>query len=342
MSKLDKRFIRKGEFIEFRDEIATITADREFQNRVAVRHPQSGDEAVPLDLLNSTVGTAIQSLELNLNFKNPVRVLADEDIVLAGLQEIDGVTLQEGDRVAVAGQTAGTENGIYVALSGEWVRAEDLPEGDDASSIFFLVQEGSNYGDSRFTVTNDAGLDVVGTDALEITQYYGAGDLKAGTAIQIQGLQVSVMPEEFLQGGAAAIDGDRLELGLSASNYIPTTDGTEAMATNEMAAHVKGIDNRLGEVNEVLSSLSKQDKLDEILLTDTHITEKRAALSATPTANNLVEVTAGGVRQTQVAGDFVLVEEANVTYISWDGKALSSMLLADDVITVAYPAVITT
>ena len=49
--------------------------------------------------------------------KDPVRVLANTNIALTGLQTIDGVSLATNDRVALIGQTTASQNGIYSALS---------------------------------------------------------------------------------------------------------------------------------------------------------------------------------------------------------------------------------
>lgn len=58
--------------------------------------------------------------------KAPCRVATTANIVLSGLQTLDGVTLVEHDRVLVKNQTTGAENGIYEASSGNWLRAKDF------------------------------------------------------------------------------------------------------------------------------------------------------------------------------------------------------------------------
>lgn len=59
--------------------------------------------------------------------KEAVAVCADTNIDLAtgGLLTIDSYTVSAGDRVLVKGQTDATENGIYDAASGAWVRSAD-------------------------------------------------------------------------------------------------------------------------------------------------------------------------------------------------------------------------
>ncbi|WP_271627805.1 hypothetical protein [Bradyrhizobium sp. CCBAU 11445] len=58
--------------------------------------------------------------------KAPCRVATTANVTLSGLQTIDGVTLEEHDRVLVKDQTAGYENGIYEASTGNWLRTKDF------------------------------------------------------------------------------------------------------------------------------------------------------------------------------------------------------------------------
>src|SRR5215212_8275405 len=54
-----------------------------------------------------------------------VKAIALSNITLSGAQTIDGVSIVATDRVAVAGQTNLSENGIYVAAAGAWARSSD-------------------------------------------------------------------------------------------------------------------------------------------------------------------------------------------------------------------------
>lgn len=53
------------------------------------------------------------------------RLATTTNITLTGLQTIDGVPLNSGDRVVVWQQGVQSQNGIYVASSGTWARAAD-------------------------------------------------------------------------------------------------------------------------------------------------------------------------------------------------------------------------
>jgi len=64
------------------------------------------------------------------------------------------------------------------------------------------------------------------------TQYalYTEGEIKAGVA------------------SSNIADPDLLKLSFTPTNYTPDTSGTEATSTSQLAAHLKGIDNKFGEL----------------------------------------------------------------------------------------------
>jgi hypothetical protein len=73
---------------------------------------------------SSTINALVQA---GGQLKTPVRAAttAAVDLTTGGLLTIDGVTLTAGDRVLVKNQSSATQNGIYVASAGTWVRASD-------------------------------------------------------------------------------------------------------------------------------------------------------------------------------------------------------------------------
>lgn len=58
--------------------------------------------------------------------KMPCKVATTANIALSGLQIINGYQTVSGDRVLVWQQTLHSQNGIYTALSGAWLRAADF------------------------------------------------------------------------------------------------------------------------------------------------------------------------------------------------------------------------
>jgi hypothetical protein len=88
-------------------------------------------------------------------WKGPVKISTPSDIVLEGLQTIDGISLVAGDRVLVRSQTNASENGIYVVDTGPWVRSKDFSRNDDVvqGTAVHAANRGSQPYDT-FIVTN--------------------------------------------------------------------------------------------------------------------------------------------------------------------------------------------
>lgn len=108
--------------------------------------------------------------------KGPVRVATTGNIVLTGLQTIDGVALVAGDRVLVKDQTAGSENGIYVVDTGPWRRSKDFNKTKDVvQSTFVLVSEGTLNVDKSFKIAT-ANPIVVGTTVIVFEEAFATAD----------------------------------------------------------------------------------------------------------------------------------------------------------------------
>jgi hypothetical protein len=100
-----------------------------------------------------------------------VATTGDVDLTTGGLLTIDGVILAEDDRVLVMNQTAGEENGIYVAQSGAWARATDADSSLKVTSgMYCFVTEGTTNGDMGFILTTNDDI-TLGTTELTFAQF---------------------------------------------------------------------------------------------------------------------------------------------------------------------------
>lgn len=81
--------------------------------------------------------------ELCLKSKSSVVAASTGNIVLSGLQTVDGIILREGDRILVKNQSDQSENGIYVVSSGSWTRSDDANEdGEILKGMYVFVDGG--------------------------------------------------------------------------------------------------------------------------------------------------------------------------------------------------------
>ncbi|GIO13039.1 hypothetical protein J19TS2_25940 [Cohnella xylanilytica] len=104
-----------------------------------------------------------------------VRVATIANIVLSGLQTVDGVALAAGDRVLVKNQAVGSENGIYVASSAGWVRASDADSsGKLAAGVFIHVKEGSANAGTGWILATSGPIEL-GVTPLTFAQKTGSG-----------------------------------------------------------------------------------------------------------------------------------------------------------------------
>ncbi|WP_455928804.1 phage tail protein [Pseudomonas fluorescens] len=101
-----------------------------------------------------------------LDNKQSVRVATTANIALAGLLTIDGIALVAGDRVLVKNQAVAKDNGLYVAASAVWKRAEDADTNAEVTSALLVsVEQGATLADTRWQLVTD-GVIVLGTTPL--------------------------------------------------------------------------------------------------------------------------------------------------------------------------------
>ncbi|MBT2869759.1 phage tail protein [Chromobacterium violaceum] len=117
-----------------------------------------------------------------LDGKPSVRAATTAPIALAGLQTVDGVVLQLGDRVLVKNQAAGADNGIYVAGTGSWARAADANISLEVTpGLFVAVEQGAANGGSIWQLL-DAGAPVtLGKTPLSFERVSGRTGVTAGS-----------------------------------------------------------------------------------------------------------------------------------------------------------------
>jgi hypothetical protein len=183
----------------------------------------------------------VDSVASGLDVKQSARVATTgSNISLSGLSTIDGITLIAGDRVLVKDQTAGADNGIYVAASGAWSRASDANEDAEVTSgLFTFIEEGSANGGMGFVLTTPNPI-VVGTTSLSFSQFTGLGNIIAGAGLTKTGNTLNVNSAN----AAIAINADDIELTLADASLEITGSGlriTSGTAGQVLVANASGI-----------------------------------------------------------------------------------------------------
>ena len=94
------------------------------------------------------------------------RAASTANLALSGAQTIDGVAVVAEDVVLAKDQSTASENGLWIAKTGAWVRSSLMPAGGLAAGRIVVVAEGTVSADVAYTCTNNPGADIVGTSNL--------------------------------------------------------------------------------------------------------------------------------------------------------------------------------
>lgn len=164
-------------------------------NRVTnVAMPTSPNDAATKDYVDSFVQ--------GMHWAGSVRLATTQNISLTGIQTIDGVALQVNDRVLVKNQTNAIENGIYLASSGDWSRANDYNSEVEINNSAVFVLQGSTQAKTTWVQTST--VTDLGASAISFSAFSGPVINSAGSGITL-GTNGSVAVKE---GAGIAFDGN--------------------------------------------------------------------------------------------------------------------------------------
>jgi hypothetical protein len=143
----------------------------------------------PTDSADAATKAYVDALGEGLHIHASVVAATTANITLATDVEngdtLDGVTLATGNRILVKNQSTASENGIYVvAASGAPSRAADFDSPAEIDGGDFVFVTGGTANDNKgFVQINTVGT--VGTDAIEFSQFSGAGTFVAGNGLTL-------------------------------------------------------------------------------------------------------------------------------------------------------------
>jgi len=193
----------------------------------------------------------VDQVSQGLDVKESVRAASTADVNLATLdagQSLDGVTLSQNDRVLIKNQSTASQNGIYIinADGNAATRSTDMAASSEAAGVFMFVEEGTTNADTGWLCTTNDASDTVGTHDLTFSQFSGAGQITAGTALTKTGNQLDVETDNSTieaTGGTGALKVKDLGIGTSKiADSAVTVSKMADIASMKVLGNVSGGD----------------------------------------------------------------------------------------------------
>ncbi len=186
-----------------------------FQSGLSSGNSRITNLASPVQSTDAVNKGYADGLRTNLSVKESAVVATTQPGNLAtdfcAGKTVDGCILQTGWTILIKDQINGIENGMYVvpAAAGLPTRTDSMALGTHAAGAFCFVQTGTVNSSAGFTVNNSPQTgDTVGTHALHLTQFSGAGEIIAGAALTKSGNQLDVA----VNSTSLEIVGDQINL----------------------------------------------------------------------------------------------------------------------------------
>jgi hypothetical protein len=235
----------------------------------------------------------VDATRSGLDVKQSVRVAttsANSNLILTGLQTIDGIALAVGDRVLVKDHVSTSTNGIYVASSGSWVRAADADTSAKVTAgMFTFVAEGTTNADSGWVLTTNDTI-TLGTTGLAFAQFSGAGQITAGSGLVKNGNTLDV-------GGTAGrivVNADSIDLATvtrSDTNYdaAPASTYIGSITTDSYGRVTSVLNAKVFEATDVIKGVASFSNND-FTVTSGVVTIKTSGVGNTQLENSAVTV----------------------------------------------------
>jgi len=189
-------------------EVGDPTADTDAANKRYVDAVAQGlhvheaaHAATPASLATLTSGT--------VTYNNGTAGVGATLTLQNALTELDGHTLNAGDRILVKNESTAAHNGIYVYTSSTLLtRADDFNTPIEIhGGDFVFVENGTLYNSTGWVNENE--VNTVGTDGLSFLQFSGVGTFTAGAGLSLSGTEFNI---GSVAGGGITVNANSIEV----------------------------------------------------------------------------------------------------------------------------------
>lgn len=177
--------------------------------------------ADPTNALHAATKQYVDALTTGLtDYKESVRagVLTNITISNPGTSSFDGVTLSNGDRVFLGGQSTASQNGLYIfnGSGSAMTRSTDADSNAEVTTgMYFWIEEGSSNGNTAWRLQTAAPI-TLGTTALTFVKVSALGQITAGAGLTKTGDTIDVVTAN---SGRIVVNADNIDL---ASGIVTT------------------------------------------------------------------------------------------------------------------------
>ena len=171
----------------------------------------------------------VDGVAQGLNVKNSVRLASSDAVPLDGTAtSVDGVNLNDGDRVLLKDQSTASENGIYAVSvnAGVYTLTRATDEGTPAKGDFVFVEAGTHAAQGW----------ILSATPGTWTQFSAAGEYAAGDGIDISGNSISVK----LDSDSLAESGSGLKVNLASNGGLDNDGGLYVKTANGVTVDGSG------------------------------------------------------------------------------------------------------
>lgn len=225
----------------------------------------SVDATQPTELVNYRTAQAILANQSNVKDAALTSTIANIDLATGGLLVVDGYQTLEGDRVLVKSQTDATENGIYTASAGSWVRTTDADENGELveGMSIFVRNDGTHTGHGHVYVMVSNDPVVIGTDAINFVVHHEvaghADDISVddGSFSQLSGTNVQSVIDSADNAIQANVD--------SISTLDTRLSTLSGVAGDNLGAFAGSTINNSATVKEALQALEDKAEADALV-----------------------------------------------------------------------------